>query len=418
MIFIFLLIFGNTDSVSAVEYDNDVPDCEEMGYNTDLNSCPASKVSFPSHCPYDYNKVKCWKSNCQGYPFSKDEVDDNFDTESCFAGIENGEEIYYYRYAGCNGKDGINYRYDNGECISRCDTAKYPFDSHPGSLAGSVENCYDDTMHYGYTACNEGFGKLVNGSYVPENGRCDMLICDIMAYPFFEKPDEKRGAIEACAGGSNLYYRYVECNDGYEKPYATASNCVKRFALEDKNFNEVKIGDYLTYKGTPIGTFVHIPEEGDGRYLIMSHSNDINMQISTITADIPGLTGIVGAANVLSDKDGKSNTYYLVNDPNDTHPMAEYAYGYYPQVCEESSECGATVWYAPACLEYWYAYLNKYVLYSSFPTSYRMTSNDYMCSRHYSWGGIILLGFTSGMFWSNMRYATYPSRPMMAIGEL
>lgn len=415
---IFVLLSGlfGSFSVQAIEYGNDVPDCVAMGYNTDLSKCPASKVKYPSHCPYDYNKVRCWTNNCQGYPFNESEINSNFVTESCFAGVENNQDVYFYRYASCAGKDGVNYRFDNGDCIDRCDTVnKYPFDNPPGSLAGTVESCYDDKMHYGYSKCNEGFGKLVNGTYNPVKGRCDMLICDIWTYPFLDKPDEARGTVIACAGGSNKYYRYDVCKTGYEKPYASAANCVKRFALEDKNFSGVKIGDYLTYKGTPIGTFFHLPEEGDNRYLILSHTVETGHRFAVLgERAIPGLPD---TSTPLNDKDGKINTYYLVNDPYDNHPIGVNAYNYYPTVCSGSVECGATVWYAPACLEWWYMYLDKYVLYSSFPASAMFSQGWYMCSRGAP-GSTWIFSMVEGKFQGNYRLAGYSSRPIMAIGSM
>jgi len=412
---IFVLLSGlfGSFSVKAIEYGNDVPDCVAMGYNTDLSKCPASKVKYPSHCPYDYNKVRCWTNNCQGYPFSKSAISSNFVTESCFAGVENNQDVYFYRYASCAGKDGVNYRFDNGDCIDRCDTVnKYPFDNPPGSLAGTVESCYDDKMHYGYSKCNDGFGKLVNGTYNPVNGRCDMLICDINTYPFLDKPDEARGTVIACAGGSNKYYRYDVCKSGYEKIFASAANCVKKFAIETNNFNGVKIGDHLTYKGTSIGTFFHLPEEGDNRYLILSHTGGAGYAWATLVQAVPNMPFISSGWN---DLDGKLNTYYLVNDPKDTHPAANYAYNYYPTVCSGSVECGATVWYAPACMEYYYMFLNKYILNNSSPASVNTT---YMCSGQYGTGSTMLVDINAGSFGGNTRLATYTTRPIMAIGSM
>ena len=142
-------------------YNNDVPECAALGYDMSLSECQSQMQSLlsgdeakkynPLHCPYDYNKVKCWKNNCGGYTIAAPNA--NFESEECLLGIDGGKVQKMYRYKSCLGKDGVNYRYNNGDCIDRCNLNDYPYDTPPGSLYGKVESCYDDAMHYGYSAC-------------------------------------------------------------------------------------------------------------------------------------------------------------------------------------------------------------------------------------------------------------------------
>ena len=360
-------------------YNNDVPECAALGYDMSLSECQSQMQSLlsgdeykkynPLHCPYDYNKVKCWKNNCGGYTIA--EPNANFESEECLLGIDGGKVQKMYRYTSCLGKDGVNYRYNNGDCIDRCNLNDYPYDIPPGSLYGKVESCYDDAMHYGYSACNEGFGKLVNGEYVPNNGRCDMLICDINEYPFEEKPDESRGTVLACIGGSNKFYRYDECNDGYISLAAKGGNCQKAFELESNKFNDVKVGDVLTYKHEPIGVFFATPEK-DGnqkKYLVVSLNKTTWQKWGTNGRGVDNLSPITNYAVYILDFNGKANTLKLVNNTQDTHPAAEFCYNYAPSVCEDGSACGKHQWYLPSGGEMYYLFLNKNILNVSLPAS-------------------------------------------------
>lgn len=418
------LLWLQSFEVQANEmYNNAVYSCAELGYDVSLSECKEKMRDIlgdeqyhkfmPLHCPYDYDLVKCWYDNCGGYALT--EKDTKFEYEECLAGYANGDFVKYYRPKSCKGKDEVMYRYDNGICIERCDETKYPFLSSPGSLAGSVESCYDDVMHYGYLECNEGFGELVNGYYFPKDGRCDMMICDINTYPFLEKPDENRGKFEVCAGGSNKYYRYESCYEGYEKLDISNGNCVKRFALENGNFDGVKIGDVLTYNNTIIGTFFHLPEAEDNRYLIISHKeNALVYSFATVVQSIPGLPEL-SLLDKSKDKDGKTNTYYLVNDPNDNHPAAEYCYNYAPAVCENSELCGKTVWFFHACMELYYMYQNKYILQNSLPSTYAL-DNGYFASRGAYGVSSIVFQISNGKFSGNIRTVSgYSVRPIMQI---
>ena len=336
-------------------YNNDVPECAALGYDMSLSECQSQMRSLlgndeakkynPLHCPYDYNKVKCWKNNCGGYTIA--EPNANFESEECLLGIDGGKVQKMYRYKSCMGKDGVNYRYNNGDCIDRCNLNDYPYDTPPGSLYGKVESCYDDAMHYGYSACNEGFGKLVNGEYVPNNGRCDMLICDINEYPYWSIPDEKRGKVTFCAGGTNKYYRYESCNDGY---FLTKGMCRRNFDVTASNFDDAVWGDVLTYKGTQIGTIVHLPDAEDNRYIAIA------------TTWYNGKWGrFLGKNNdLVQDIKGKCYTklYYddYVNN-GQSHYVVRKVYEYYPSVCGKDNEyCGAGKWYIPATKEVQYLF--------------------------------------------------------------
>ncbi len=339
-------------------YNNDVPECAALGYDMSLSECQSQMQSLfsgdeakkynPLHCPYDYNKVKCWKNNCGGYTIA--EPNANFESEECLLGIDGGKVQKMYRYKSCLGKDGVNYRYNNGDCIDRCDLNAYPYDTPPGSLYGKVESCYDDAMHYGYSACNEGFGKLVNGEYVPNNGRCDMLICDINAYPYFERPDDSRGEIEVCVGGTNKYYRFNKesCEkNGYQYKGGV---CRKSFDITQKSFVDVRFGDALTYKGTEIAAIVHTPDKVDNRYLAVQKIENTgrNGPADSALDELPLYPKMEDA---LKDFRGKCNTkkFYEAIKENVDHQQMERAYNYYPSVCGKDNEyCGAGQWYIPA----------------------------------------------------------------------
>ena len=367
-------------------YNNDVPECAALGYDMSLSECQNQMQSLlggdeakkynPLHCPYDYNKVKCWKNNCGGYTIA--EPNANFEAEECLLGIDGGKVQKMYRYKSCMGKDGVNYRYNNGDCIDRCDLNAYPYDTPPGSLYGKVESCYDDAMHYGYSACNEGFGKLVNGEYVPNNGRCDMLICDINEYPYFERPDDSRGEIEVCVGGTNKYYRFNKesCEkNGYQYKGGV---CRKSFDITQKSFVGISYGDILAYNGREIATVVHLPDEHDNRYLAMTSVVNGGRMGNAGT----GLTSIATTSKekALQDLKGKCNTkkFYEARSATVEYPPMRAAYEYYPSVCGKDNEyCGAGQWYIPALGEEAFEWENNRI--------YLFVAVGYVGNANYCW---------------------------------
>ncbi len=402
----------------------DKADCESLGYTVDFDECLAQKA-MPLLCPFysvNNKKVACIINSCRGYPLKESDfaqtmsdgqplsahIDGDFvpeQTESaaalgCRAGWEKSggtlKEVWYYKIKKC--KD--SSRFQNDKCDVGCDKVnKYPYSSHPGDLAGEVDNCVDkDGTWFGYKSCNDGW-------YL-SSGRCELSSCEIKDYPYMGNPnlEEDRGLTKTCKIGGNTYYRYTGVdsqgnaltnggcsNKGYTLVNAVcAKNCeigdcvneVKEvsYTADDgtvykRKYNEwscktktanCRVGDYAVIDGQQIGIIFHLPDAKLNKTLVaanrpwayFSWSADAAQAIDTPLAN-PG-------ANK-NDFEGKYRTNWIINfarsNANYKYPAFTSAITYEPANCNHSI-CKAGEWYLFSIGEAELLYENKYLMYN------------------------------------------------------
>lgn len=455
-LFALSIVLMSSFSYAALEAENK-ESCENLGYNTDLDDC-VREHGIPLLCPFyekdDPNrKVICLTDACRGYGYLEADFEKKASDgrtynehvkskETCVVG-KGADAITYYRVKEC--KEGSLYQ--NGLCDVGCDKiSKYPFDSHPGNLAGEVETCIDtDGSWYGYTRCNDG--------WTLDKGRCSLNTCDIKQFPYISDPNvrEDRGATSICKIGGNGYYRYVDVDDegrglcsqkGYElKKAVCAKKCeintsgcratensvthegttrtYKNWKCSFKTTN-CRIGDYATINGEVIGIIFHLPDADDSRTLILSdNGNSVTRKWGdgvAETTDTP-LTNKGNATLAKADMDGKANTMTVVNfrdikGSDYKYPAVEFCQDYTVTGCTHDM-CKQGEWYLPSEGELGYMFDNRYVLYNvtgstTFYSNYFWSSTEY--SYYYAWA----LGFLNGLRWNLYKNNSGYVRPVLA----
>lgn len=391
-----LLSFGTSAS-----FAEDKPSCASLGYTTDSRSC-VDRGGSPLMCPYSIlndtdatnTDCICLSKSCRGYPLFK--VDDKYyylpptggnpveaipsvgtiegnidgEMESCTVGLGNDAHTYY-RVPKC--KEG--FLYQNNICDEGCDTINtYPFETHPGNLAGEVQICKDEKgEHYGYIECNDGW-KL-------SNGRCNLNSCDIKEYPYMSNPndEEHRGEVESCKIGGNAYYKYSSCIDGFEPKGSVCvstceiTNCSYTTATEGHrewtcklNNPKCRIGDTAVYDGINIGTIFHLPDAEDNRVHVMGIAKNIRWGI--------GEASTTFIDNLLETYiyEGKKNTKIIDNfriaqnwnkGGVNSFPAVEYCLDYNVN-CVEDTMCAVGEWYLPAYNELYAMYNSRFFLHN------------------------------------------------------
>ena len=420
----------------------DKADCESLGYTVDFDECLAQKA-MPLLCPFysvNNKKVACIINSCRGYPLKESDfsqmmsdgqplsahIDGDFvpeQTESaaalgCRAGWEKSggtlKEVWYYKIKKC--KD--SSRFQNDKCDVGCDKVnKYPYSSHPGDLAGEVDNCVDkDGTWFGYKSCNDGW-------YL-SSGRCELSSCEIKDYPYMGNPnqEEDRGLTKTCKIGGNTYYRYTGVdsqgnaltsggcsNKGYTLVNAVcAKNCEIGDCVNEskevsytagdgtvykRKYNEwscktktanCRVGDYAVIDGQQIGIIFHLPDAKLNKTLVAAKTmvgdrtwgQGVTENIDT---PIPNVTG-VGAK---SDYNGKYNTNVLINfkqsNASYQYPCAEYCVNYEPSNCPHKM-CQKGEWYLPGFGELLFQVEERYVLANIFNNFGLYVSWFYMSS--------------------------------------
>lgn len=420
-----LLTSGTT--LAAAE-TNDVSLCDKLGYKVNLNDCNAKNIT-PLLCPFytlDNRKTACLKDSCRGYPLSaedfdklvsdnkamKEHVDGGFiprqknagGAEGCLAGWDtdnngNLSDIWYYRIKQC--KEGSSFQ--NDICDVGCDRInKYPYDSHPGDLAGNVSNCIDiNGEWFGYTSCNDG--------WVLSSGRCELNTCSIKEYPYISDPNvtENRGETASCKIGGNAYYKYISCNSGFSLKGGVCSkqcninttSCSYTESTVTYNIytqtyrdwrcslstQKCRIGDTVVINGNEIGTIFHLAENSSDRNRIIGkreYSSWIqdNATIRFLNTPIPEYGSW---ENAKKDLYGKMNTNIIVNFAKQGSP---YIYPAFTLAYQYAANCGhdtcrAGEWYMPALGEMMFVYDNRHILYNVLQTSslydaYYLTSSE------------------------------------------
>ena len=407
------LLFSLFSSISyAMCAESDFPSCPELGYTTRYDFC-VSQNGMPLVCPAYYNEednnpwVLCVTNSCRGYAITEDDLDalasdgktvreHVAELESCKVGFDGENELSLYRVKTC--QSGSLMR--NGICDVGCAEERYPYDKHPGDLAGEVESCEDTSgVHYGYISCNSGW----DGGWIVKNtGYCNLGECSVTDYPYFRDPNIdfdnsnnniNRGATKSCKIGGNTYYRYTDTDNHGNKLTENAcgiSNnyrlvgpiCVGRCEVSNctktgvKNFTKTvdgvtyeasyndwscelskdcRVGDDLIYNNTRIGNVVHLPDAEDDRVLAIYYSyvsakyQDDQYTYYTIT--------VFENYGKMNDTDGKYNTKMalaFMDKQNETlADEAKYSFpllvkinrNFAPSVCGVNSFCANGEWF-------------------------------------------------------------------------
>lgn len=408
--------------VEAKLNKDDKKSCEEMGFTVDYAQCALQNRTIPLLCPYSESngklKAMCYISSCRGY-FLKEEDFSQLASDGkplsahikgdiqfkkangggisgCKAGYtqdSNGqlEEVWYYRINQC--ADGSSFQ--NGRCDTGCDrTNKYPYDTHPGNLAGTVEGCFDEKGDcFGYTACNDGWNL--------QKGRCELNQCSITSYPISKNPDivfgSGRGEFTSCKIGGNAYYKYTSCNEGYTLKGAvcvgkceidvgscsyttvgsnepgTTLETVKRWTCKLKNQEACRVGDYATINGKELGLVVHLPDEADDHTVIMateSNSEWKPTQGYALVGAGPCIVSLpIGGSSNQYNYNGKVDTGYMNTYAKTdaaaecTFPATQSCGSYEPSACGGRDFCNEGEWYLPQGYElYNFIYENRYLI--------------------------------------------------------
>ncbi len=404
----------------------DKADCESLGYTVDFDECLAQKA-MPLLCPFysvNNKKVACIINSCRGYPLKESDfaqtmsdgqplsahIDGTFvpeQTESaaalgCRAGWEKSggtlKEVWYYKIKKC--KD--SSRFQNDKCDVGCDKVnKYPYSSHPGDLAGEVDNCVDkDGTWFGYKSCNDGW-------YL-SSGRCELSSCEIKDYPYMGNPnqEEDRGLTKTCKIGGNTYYRYTGVdsqgnaltsggcsNKGYTLVNAVcAKNCEIGDCMNEskevsytagdgtvykRKYNEwscktktanCRVGDYAVIDGQQIGIIFHLPDSKLNKTLVAadSYKNDVTWGDDEAAANDTPIEN-KNSESAQKDYNGKyyTNVLWTFKQSNLRYsfPSAEYCINYSPDNCPHKM-CQKGEWYLPTLGEVVLLYKNRYIMYS------------------------------------------------------
>ncbi len=421
--------------VEAKLNKDDKKSCEEMGYTVDYTLCAMQNRTIPLLCPYSESegklKAMCYISSCRGY-FLKEEDFSQLASDGrpmsahikgdiqfkkvngggisgCKAGYTQGsngqlEEVWYYRINQC--AEGSSFQ--NGRCDTGCDrTNKYPYDIHPGNLAGTVEGCFDEKGDcFGYTSCNEG--------WTFDKGRCELNKCSVQNYPYFSNPntDEDRGLTKTCKIGGNAYHRYTNTDSNGEpltegdcahNGYILSSAaCIKQCVFsdctsEDKvvtytkdsttytttyhewsckiNTQHCRIGDYMTINGQNIGVIFHLPDSTLDKVLVAATTSVSKTwganEATYLDTPLPN-------GQRPTDYNGKYNSYVIKNfsksNDNYNYPALDYAISYAPSNCNDAI-CNEGEWYLPSIGELNFLHDNRYLMYNIMPNSSRYYSS-------------------------------------------
>lgn len=408
--------------------------CEELGYTVPVSEC-LEKGSVPLLCPVaegetdDEKMSLCYSDSCRGFPLWKEDgvyyhLDKNGnkvvaapETGKFGDYIEGGEDALltcktglasdartYYKVKKCKDKAILDYDI----CANGCGKNKYPYDKHPGDLAGAVASCEDEVgEHFGYTSCNDGWDF--------KDGQCILANCDIKEYPYMGDPNlinnENRGETVTCRIGGNIYYRYDECDaekvDGSGNPIYTLRKgiCIKRCPLQNctatpitiekcipvrddngviKSYNSCtyndwscdidstcRIGDFATYEGKDLGVIYYLKKGASDKNLVIGFDNSVGIKWAAgeyETYDLPNMPE--PGSSPRTDYFGKLYTTKLINFTDNytsNFPGPAYCYNY-TKNCSEGSVCAKHEWYLPSIGELLIMQENVYVISNS---SYR-----------------------------------------------
>lgn len=407
-IFLMTLTGVLLSSEAAAYLEDEVKEtCEALGYKTTVSAC-LSAGGTPLLCPFyktDNPLSLCMKQSCRGYHLKPEDLDKTASDGKTYrqhvkelSGCEVGfgeDKLTLYRIDSC--LDGSLYQ--NGVCDVGCDKVnKYPYNSHPGNLAGNVISCVDkDGEYFGYDSCNDG--------WIWSAGRCNLASCAIQNYPYLSDPNlinnVNRGLVKTCKIGGNTYYRYTGVdennkpltsggcgNNGYTLLEAVCAkkcnigNCSSvtktvTYTANGVTYNrsykewscdilsaDCRVGDYAVINNQMVGFIFHLPDATLKRTLIAA---DVAYKLTW--GQNLGASTDTPLANSSSKAyfDGKYNTNFLLNfassGTNYSYPAAEKTVVYTPSNCSHDI-CRAGEWYLPSLGELTYLFDNRYIMYN------------------------------------------------------
>jgi len=427
-----LLLFSFSANAQVENLEDKVKaSCESLGYSTLYNDC-ISAGGMPLLCPF-YTKENpysaCLIRSCRGYGLTENDLKSTASdgkklqehievTDECTVGY--GKDITkYYRVGKC--KDGSLYQ--NGVCDVGCSATKYPYDKHPGTMAGAVENCIDEKGEwFGYTSCNEG--------WVLSGAKCNLGSCSLTEYPYSSDPNvvENRGATLTCNIGKNTYYRYTAqdkegnaltsgtCSSmGYTLNRGVCSkncefdNCTSTLKNVNNNgytysYNEwscrqktsnCRVGDYAVIGGQRVGIVAHLGTSTGAKTIVMSTtrlgaafgSGEAAMYtIPLLSTDWSG-----------GDQQGNYNTKtwmaWARGNSTYDYPLINQINSYSSANCSHDI-CQAGEWYLYGGGELSNIYFNRYIVYhatgdSTFTSEYKVVSSQ-------MWGNYVYCVLFSG----------------------
>ena len=433
----------------AMSVESDFPSCPELGYTTRYDFCKTQN-GIPLICPAYYNEednnpwVLCLANSCRGYALTEEDLDalasdgrtvreHVAELETCTVGYDGENELALYRVKTC--QTGSLMR--NGVCDVGCNGERYPYDKHPGDLAGDVEKCEDTSgIHYGYTSCNSGW----DGGWTLNNtGYCNLGICSIVNYPYtkdpnidYENPHNNinRGATKICKIGGNTYYRYTDTDEQGNKLMENVCGITNNYRLSEavcvgrcevsnctktgvKNFTKTvsgvtyeasyndwacelsedcRVGDDLIYNNTRIGNIVHLPDANDDRALAIYYERYyLPFQDDVYYATRVPVIG--SCSNCIENRDGKYNTKMtlaFMDKQNETlADGAKYSFptlvkinrNFAPSVCEEDSFCANGEWFHYSVTQVKYIFNTRYILHNVFGRNHQLTSITLVTSK-------------------------------------
>ena len=349
--------------------------CQELGYNTVTDDC-IQQGGVPLLCPFnnkDNNLCLCMNKSCRGYYLTDADLDvlasdgkkvrDHVASlNECKIGFGN-DAVVLYQINEC--KEGSLYQ--NDICDVGCDTVgRYPYNYHPGNLAGKVVSCIDERGEwFGYTECKDGwYGGWNDTTY--RTGYCKLNDCNIHNYPYTTNPNikENRGTLQTCKIGGNTYYRYSACDDNFQLrgnicvKFCKIKNCsnieteVKqngytwvyndwKCSFEQSN---CKVGDIAITESGEVGVIADISAD---RTILIWPEVDIEQWHfaagDAISTNIPELTdgdyntwGKIQTKGIMSFKTRSGYRY----------PAAEKVQSYMPDGCDHEV-CQSGEWYLP-----------------------------------------------------------------------
>ena len=455
-----LFIISNTATAREIDVT-----CEQLGYTVPVSEC-LEQGSMPLVCPVAQGETDeermslCYSESCRGHPLWKKDgyyyhLDKNGNPIkiaavgslgyikggeaallSCKTGLTENA-MTYYKVKECEDGAIIN----NDICVNGCGRESYPYDKHPGDLAGAVASCEDaEGEHFGYTSCNDGWDL--------KDGQCLLSSCDIKTYPYIGDPnllnDEYRGVTTTCRIGGNAYYKYDSCDttklDSNNNPIYILKKgiCIKKCALKPENCTKTsktvdgftyndwsceldstcRVGDYVTYNGTDIGIIFHLKKDENDKTLVAGLATTNKKWAHGVyeTTDINTITNITGTAAAKADYAGKIKTQKIIGFTTDyttNYPAAAYCYNHNVSACASGSVCAKGEWYLPAEGELGYMFDNRYIMYNvtnstTFYNSYFWSSTEYYAGN--AWG----LYFSTGDRGSPTKSNSYSVRPVLA----
>ncbi len=417
-----------SQSAFAIVPEDPKKSCEELGYKTTYNDCIAARGT-PLLCPF-YSLTNpltsCYVRSCRGYSLTDDDLDavasdgktyreHTENLSSCVVGVGEDKTTLYQVDSCKNGS-----LYNDGLCDVGCNSTRYPYVEHQGSLAGDMRSCSDERGEwFGYYTCNDGW---VGGWKDTGDGHCNLASCSLVDYPYNHNPneDENRGAVQTCKIGGNAYYKYKSCNEGFDLIYGL---CVKTCQVKncssgknaDGNYvcdldNNCHTGDYVADGDKVVGVILSV--DSDKLVRVVNKDSDNYSKVwaegDAKDVDITTLTKY-GWSDFKNDYEGKHNTKLtaeFMQTNGYVYPYLQYALNFEPSGCS-SAFCRRGEWYIPAIGE-----MNSLLLNFNFinnASNRQFPSGWFFSSTRYEANNQWCVVFSRGQFYPQSKSNLYVS---------